>query len=77
MIGLGGAHRIDPETLPSRVQERDARQAADDRTDVQKWLGDPARNRSALVCGKKKLATSPPLSFCRPCCVGGHASGMS
>ena len=55
MIGLGGAHRIDPETLRSRVQERDQRQAEDDRTEVQKWLGDPAPERSALARKTKGL----------------------
>jgi len=32
-----------------RVLERDARDAADNRTEAQRWLGDPPANRSALA----------------------------
>ena len=39
-IGLAH-HRIDPEILRSRMQERDARAASDTRTPAQRWLGDP------------------------------------
>ena len=53
LIGLGGAHRIAPDILRSREQEREQREASDDRTDVQRWLGDPPRNRSALASFKK------------------------
>ena len=49
MLGLGGHHRIDPDVLRSRVQERERREASDDRTEVQRWLGDPPRSRSALA----------------------------
>jgi hypothetical protein len=57
MIGLGGQHP-DPKAIKARLQERDARQAADDRTDVQRFLGDPPRSRSALVCGENKALES-------------------
>jgi hypothetical protein len=49
LLGLGGRHRIDPDTLRSREQEREQREASDTRTDVQRWLGDPPPNRSALA----------------------------
>ncbi|MGC2714813.1 MAG: hypothetical protein WA366_15660 [Pseudolabrys sp.] len=49
MIGLGGHHRIDPETLRNRVQEREQRAAGDTRTEAQRWLGDPVPYRSALA----------------------------
>lgn len=34
--------------IAARVRERDERDANDDRTDIQKWLGEPPRWRSAL-----------------------------
>jgi hypothetical protein len=49
LIGLGGHHPIDPVVLGSRLQERDERQAADTRTEAQRWLGDPPADRSALA----------------------------
>jgi hypothetical protein len=49
LLGLGGHHRIDPDTLRGRVQEREQREASDDRTEAQRWLGDPPRSRSALA----------------------------
>ena len=48
-IGLDGVHRPDPKVIKARLQELDARQASDDRTDVQRWLGDPPADRSALA----------------------------
>ena len=39
MLGLGGHHRIDPDTLRSRVQDRERREASDTRTEAQRWLG--------------------------------------
>jgi hypothetical protein len=56
MLGLGGHHRIDPEILRNRVQERDRREASDTRTEAQRWLGDPPPSQSAL---RKKLLPSP------------------
>ena len=51
---VGGERRVSvPERL-ARIAERDARLAADTRTDAQRWLGDPPPNRWALarlLCG--------------------------
>ena len=41
--------RINPGDLRERLAERDRRLAADDRSETQKWLGDPQRSRSALA----------------------------
>jgi len=43
---VGGAHNI--ADAKARMAERDARMAADTRSDVQVLLGDPPRDRSAL-----------------------------
>jgi hypothetical protein len=34
MIGLGGHHRIDPDILRRRVQEREQRESSDTRTEA-------------------------------------------
>jgi hypothetical protein len=49
LLGRGGQHRPDPDVLKARLQERDQREAADDRTPAARWLGDPAPERSALA----------------------------
>ena len=49
VLGLGGRHAIDPDVLRTRIEEREHRQAADTRTDLEKLLGDPAADRSALA----------------------------
>jgi hypothetical protein len=54
MIGLGG-QRIDRTALKNRFAERDARQLADNRTEAQRWLGDPPASRSALACKNNTL----------------------
>jgi hypothetical protein len=41
--------RVDPDEARQRLQERDRRQAADNRTEAEKWLGDPPPDRSALA----------------------------
>jgi len=41
--------RPPPEDARARLAERDARQAADSRTECEKILGDPPRDRSALM----------------------------
>jgi hypothetical protein len=41
--------RINPDEARQRLQERDARVAADNRTEVEKYFGDPPRDRSALA----------------------------
>jgi hypothetical protein len=35
--------------LKIRLEEREAREAADTRTEAQRWLGDPPPSRSALA----------------------------
>jgi len=40
--------RVSAVDFADRCREREQRQAADDRNDVQRWLGDPPRYRSAL-----------------------------
>jgi hypothetical protein len=35
--------------LKIRIEEREAREAADTRTEAQRWLGDPPAARSALA----------------------------
>jgi hypothetical protein len=44
----------------TRMAERDARLAADNRAEVQKYLGDPAPGRSALTQGR--YSTPAPRS---------------
>jgi hypothetical protein len=41
--------RVAPADLKVRLAERDQREAADTRTEAQRWLGDPPRERSALA----------------------------
>jgi hypothetical protein len=41
--------RVDPAEVKKRLSEREAREAADTRTEAQKWLGDPPPSRSALA----------------------------
>jgi hypothetical protein len=41
--------RVDPAVVEKRLAERDRRDAADTRTEAQRWLGDPPANRSALA----------------------------
>jgi hypothetical protein len=48
LIGLGGQQR-DRNALRDRVQERERREALDDRSEIEKLLGDPPRSRSALA----------------------------
>ena len=42
-------HRVSATDLKSRLAERDRRQAIDNRTEAEKYLGDPPPNRSALA----------------------------
>jgi hypothetical protein len=49
LLGFTGRHIPDPDVLKARLQERDQRLAADTRTELQKWLGDPPPDRSALA----------------------------
>jgi hypothetical protein len=41
--------RVDPDEARQRLRERDARAAADTRSEAQCWLGDPPPGRSALT----------------------------
>jgi hypothetical protein len=41
--------RISPDDVQVLIIERDRLAAADDRTEAQKWLGDPPPHRSALA----------------------------
>jgi len=41
--------RVSADDFRKRVLERDAREAGDNRTAAQRWLGDPPANRSALA----------------------------
>jgi hypothetical protein len=41
--------RIDPAEVEQRLAERERREAADTRTEAEKWLGDPQPSRSALA----------------------------
>jgi hypothetical protein len=45
----GDGARVSPDDYRARSQERAAREAADNRTEAQRWLGDPAPGRSALA----------------------------
>jgi hypothetical protein len=49
ILALSSGPRVDPQDLAQRLAERDARLAADTRTDCEKFLGDPAPGRSALA----------------------------
>lgn len=41
--------RVDPGEAEQRLAERDQREAADTRTEAQRWLNDPPPGRSALA----------------------------
>jgi hypothetical protein len=41
--------KVSVDELKIRLAERDRRQAADTRTEAQRWLGDPPMQRSALA----------------------------
>jgi hypothetical protein len=49
LIGLGGRHPIDRNVLQDRLAERDQREAADTRTEAERFFGDPPTSRSALA----------------------------
>jgi hypothetical protein len=49
IIRQAGTNWVPADDARARLQERDAREAADTRTPVQRWLGDPPANRSALA----------------------------
>jgi hypothetical protein len=39
---------VTPAEKAARFAERESRESADDRTEAERWLGDPPRDRSAL-----------------------------
>jgi hypothetical protein len=41
--------RVSPGEVAQRFRERDAREAADTRNEIQRWLGDPAPGRAATI----------------------------
>jgi hypothetical protein len=49
---------ISPDDLLARLNEVSARNAADTRTEAQRWLGDPPPHRSALA-QRPSVAPSP------------------
>ena len=50
--------RIDPVEAQVRLAERDARQATDTRSEIQKLLGEPEPSRSALATAGKQNPTA-------------------
>jgi hypothetical protein len=55
----GGSNWVPPDEVRARLQERDAREVADTRTEAEKWLGDPPAHRSALTKTRRANAPSP------------------
>jgi hypothetical protein len=47
-VFIGVGRRVDADELQARMQERDRRQAIDDRSEAERWLGDPPAQWSAL-----------------------------
>ena len=48
VLNLGGVHP-NPDILRNRFADRDARIAADTRTEIEKMMGDPPMSQSALA----------------------------
>jgi hypothetical protein len=55
-----GANRVDARDVAMRLAERDQREAADTRTEAQRWLGDPPLSESALA---QRRDTKPASRF--------------
>jgi hypothetical protein len=47
------APSVSPDDVLKLIQERDRLAAADTRTEAERWLGDPPRDRSALAQRKQ------------------------
>jgi hypothetical protein len=65
-IDAANQRHVDPATAKDRLAERDAREAADTRNEIQRWLNDPPPDRSALhqVSNFNDLARPPaPLRY--------------
>ena len=62
------ARAITPDDLKVRLQERDRRLAADNRSEAQRWLGDPplrkARWRSAATSLLSAFGGKADIPFC-------------
>jgi hypothetical protein len=41
--------KVSPDDVAARLNEAAAREATDDRSEAERWLGDPPANRSALA----------------------------
>jgi hypothetical protein len=65
--------RVHPQEAQQRLQERDQRIAADTRTEVQKYLGDPEPARSALARVTPLGATPTPRGTSWSICGGSDA----
>ena len=50
--------RVDPAEAEERFAEREEREAADTRTEAQRWLNDPPPGRSALARSGLKFPAS-------------------
>jgi hypothetical protein len=46
---LDRSRHVPAADLKIRIEEREAREAADTRTEAERWLGDPPPSRSALA----------------------------
>jgi hypothetical protein len=46
---VGFNERISPDDILARLIDKDQREAADNRTAAERWLGDPPADRSALA----------------------------
>ena len=46
---VGVVHNVPAKDLKLRLVERERREALDDRSEIERYLGDPARSRSALA----------------------------
>jgi hypothetical protein len=46
---VGFNERISPDDILARLMDKDQREAADNRTAAERWLGDPPPHRSALA----------------------------
>ncbi len=46
---LGSGRHVPVADLKLRLEEREQREAADNRTEAERWLGDPPPGRSALA----------------------------
>ena len=55
------SRRVSADDVAQRLAERDQREAADTRTEAQRWLNDPPPGRSALA-PTQSMANAPCIS---------------